>query len=675
VDLLYNVAMCKKELYIICILLREVDPQARKFTQVLKEADGILDQIKDVLEHEVLPGVLKPLRYIGSEYNVVKKDWDAVKLRTLFAFPDLYEVGMSHLGLRILYHLVNDREYFLMERVFSPWTDMEQALRERKIPLFSLESWRPIRDFDCIGFTLQYEMSYTNILNMLDLGGIPVKSADRDDSYPLIMAGGPCAYNPEPLADFIDFFVIGEGEEVILEIFDVMAQHREKRQGKQEKGVLLKELAGITGVYVPAFYEPVYGDESSVLKEIRPVGGALPRVVRRVVRDLDASYFPLKPIVPYMEVVHDRIMLEVLRGCTRGCRFCQAGMIYRPVRERDPELLLEQAQKLVANTGYNEISLTSLSSSDYTCIEPLVTSLLDRYHQQKVGVSLPSLRVDSFSVNLAGQVQRVRKTGLTFAPEAGTQRLRDVINKGVTEENLMEVASAAFEAGWTQLKLYFMIGLPTETFEDLDGIADLAYKVLHIGLQALRDRKLSKQPRITISVSSFVPKAHTPFQWEAQDTTELLKQKQEYLRSKIKDRRITYNYHDADLSFLEAVFARGGRKTGLALLKAWEKGAKFDSWTEHFRFSTWRAAFEEAGIDASQIASAGRRCTDVLPWDHIDMGVTKEYLWLEREKAYHTATTGDCRFEDCAVCGICQALGVKTVLKEGNRADAAAHKI
>lgn len=386
-------------------------------------------EIKTVMENEVLPKVLKPLRYIGNEYNVVKKDWDKVKLRTLFAFPDLYEVGMSHLGLRIIYHLVNDRPEYLMERVFAPWTDLEEELRTRKIPLFSLESQRPLADFDCIGFTLQYEMSYTNILNMLDLGNIPLLAKDRGDSHPLIMGGGPCAFNPEPLADFFDFFVLGEGEEVILEILELLARYRENKDG-MKKEALLKELAATRGVYVPSFYEPVY-NANGELKEITVKEDWVPsRVIKRVVGDLDKTYFPVRPIVPYMEIVHDRIMLEVLRGCTRGCRFCQAGMIYRPVRERSQKVLEEQAEKLLLNTGYPEISLTSLSTSDYTCVEPLIKNLLDRYGEEKVGISLPSLRVDSFSLDLAKQIQRVRKAGLTFAPEAGTQRLRDVINKG-----------------------------------------------------------------------------------------------------------------------------------------------------------------------------------------------------------------------------------------------------
>lgn len=632
--------------------------------------------MKTVLENEILPRVIKPLRYVGTEYNSVKKEWESVKLRTLFAFPDLYEVGMSHLGLRILYHLVNEQPEYLMERVFSPWTDMEKALREQDIPLFSLESYRPIADFDCIGITLQYEMSYTNILNLLDLGKIPLYSSKRDDSYPLIMGGGPCAYNPEPLADIFDFFVLGEGEEVILEVLEAIVKHIEEKKGRHDKKVLLKKLAGINGVYVPAFYEPVY-DKEGALKEMRTIeSGAPARIIKRAVRDLDKAYFPLKPIVPYTEVVHDRIMLEVLRGCTRGCRFCQAGMLYRPVRERSAEVLEKQAEELITATGYNEVSLTSLSTSDYSCIKPLLKVMLDKHEKDKIGISLPSLRVDAFSLDLAKEVQRVRKTGLTFAPEAGTQRLRDVINKGVTEENLMEVTTAAFEAGWTQMKLYFMIGLPTETYADLDGIVELAYKVLHNGVRILRENGKTRQPKITISVSSFVPKAHTPFQWEAQDNIELLREKQLYLKEKIRDRRINYNYHDAELSLLEAVFARGDRRLGSLLQKAWEKGCKFDSWTEHFHYAVWQETFKEEDIDAQLLANSRLTYESILPWEHLDMGVTKEYLWQEREKAYQTVITGDCRFNECSLCGVCQDLDVSLVLgrKDGN-VDAGTHEI
>ena len=624
-----------------------------------------MEQWKQVLEEEILPKVMKPLRYQGNEYNAVKKDWKAVKLRSLFAFPDVYEVGMSHLGLQILYGLVNEQADYLLERVFAPWTDLEEELRSRGIPLFSLESVKPIAAFDCLGFTLQYEMSYTNILNMLDLGGIPLLAKERGDDYPVIMAGGPCAYNPEPLVDFIDFFVLGEGEEVILEIYQIMAEHRALRQGKQDKKQLLKELAQVNGVYVPSFYEALYDEKGKFagmkVKEPR----VAPRVVKRVVKDLDRAYFPLRPIVPYLEVVHDRMMLEVLRGCTRGCRFCQAGVLYRPVRERSKDLLVQQAEQLSKNTGHNEISLTSLSTSDYSCVEPLLQEVLNRFEGRNIGVSLPSLRVDSFSVNLAKEVQRVRKTGLTFAPEAGTQRLRDVINKNVTEEKMLEVAEAVFSEGWTQLKLYFMLGLPTENLVDLEGIAELAAKVLAKGREILREKGSKQAPKITVSVSSFVPKPHTPFQWEAQDSLAVLQEKQKYLRSKIKEKRITYNYHDAELSFMEAVFAKGDRRLGQVLLAAWRLGCRFDGWSEYFRYEKWREAFRQAGIEPEQIANLPLEFTTPLPWDHLDSGVKKEFLWQEREKAYQITTTGDCRFANCSVCGICQDLDVAVSLKKG----------
>lgn len=628
-----------------------------------------MKEFKSLLERDILPNVTKPLRYQGNEYNVVKKEWDKVKLRALFAFPDTYEVGMSHLGLSILYHLVNQQSEYLMERVFAPWIDMEEELRKRDLPLFSLESTRPIGDFDCIGFTLQYEMSYTNILNMLNLGRVPLLAKDRKDEDPIIMAGGPCATNPEPLADFIDFFVIGEGEEIILEVLDVLAQNRRDTGGYKDRELLFRKLAQIDGVYVPSFFKPVYNAQKKLAK-IDSFDENVPSVIKkRLVKDLNKSYFPEKPIVPYLEVVHDRIMLEVLRGCNRGCRFCQAGMIYRPVRERNKDILIEQAKTIAKNTGHNEISLTSLSTADHSCIKPVLKEMLDEFQTEKIGVSLPSLRVDAFSVDLAKEIQRVRKTGLTFAPEAGSQRLRDVINKGVTEDDMLEVAEEVFSAGWYQIKLYFMIGLPTETFQDLDGIVDLAYKVLQKGLSIKKEKGYGKQPKITISVSSFVPKAHTPFQWEGQDEINVLKRKQQYLKEKIKDRRITYNYHEAELSFMEAVFAKGDRRLNQVLLKAWKDGCKFDGWSEHFDFAKWMNAFEEYGIEPARIANNPINYEDVLPWSHIDMGIRKEFLWQERTKAYNESLTSDCRYDKCSVCGVCMDMGVKLVLEKGESHD------
>lgn len=618
--------------------------------------------MRQYIEKNILPKVEKPLRYIGNEWNVVKKDWDKVKLRTVFAFPDIYEVGMSHLGLSIIYHLVNEHPDFLMERVFAPWVDMEEQLKKHNLPLFSLESYKPLHEFEVVAFTLQYEMSFSNILNMLSLGGIPVLSEERGNDDPLVIAGGPCAYNPEPLTDFIDVFVIGEGEEVTIEVMEAIALHREKRNGAMDKEKLLEELVQISGIYVPKFYDVTYQPDGKVL-EVKPNHPLAPKVVnKRYLKNLDDAFFPTRPIVPYLEAVHDRAMLEVLRGCTRGCRFCQAGMLYRPVRERDPEVLKKQAERLLRNTGYNEISLTSLSSSDYTCIESVLKDLLDKYGEENIGVSLPSLRVDSFSMNIANQVQRVRKSSLTFAPEAGTQRLRDVINKGVTEENLMEVTEAAFKQGWHHIKLYFMLGLPTETDEDLDGIAQLAYKVLNIG-DEIRKEKGGKASQVTISVAGFVPKAHTPFQWEPQVRLSELKRKQQYLRSKIRNRRITYNYHDAELSMVEAIFAKGDRRLGRGLYQAWQNGCKFDSWSQFFNLENWLSSLRQVGLDPEWYAYRELNYTETLPWDHLGTGVKKDYLIKEHQKAMETAVTRDCRFNHCTVCGICQDFDVALDLK------------
>lgn len=634
---------------------------------ILKDEEGIEEHKMEktsMIEREILPAVNKPLRYIGSEYNAVKKNWEQSKIKMLFAFPDVYEVGMSHLGMKILYHLVNDRPHFLMERVFAPWTDMEKIMREKNIPLFGLESGRSMLEYDCIGFTLQYEMSYTNILNMLDLGGIPLLASIRDTSYPLIIGGGPCVSNPEPLADYFDLFVLGEAEEVLLLVLEKLAELKLKVSETFDKKSLLTELTSIKGVYVPAFYKPEYDQEGkikAVSNEEENID--LPRNINKnVIQNLDEAYFPTKPIVPYVEIIHDRVMLEVMRGCSRGCRFCQAGMIYRPVRERTVDVLYDQADKLMTNTGYNELALTSLSTSDYTCIRELLSRLLEKYEEDKVSISLPSLRIDAFSVGLAREVQRVRRTGLTFAPEAGTQRLRDVINKGVTEENLMEVVRAAFEAGWTQIKLYFMIGLPTETSADLDGIIDLVYKVLQLGAKILRDRGIKKQPKITVSISSFVPKAHTPFQWEDPERIEALLEKQIYLRGRIKDRRIALNYHDARLSALEAVFARGGREIGEPLYKAWSKGCKFDAWSEHFDFEKWQEAFKESGLEIEAASCLNKDKESVFPWEHLNMGVSKEFLWRERGKAYRGETTTDCRNGGCTDCGACRPGQAEIVL-------------
>lgn len=610
---------------------------------------------------QVLPLVKKPARYAGGEWNAVHKNWGEVLLKVAFAFPDVYEVGMSHLGLQILYGIVNSRPDALMERVFAPWPDMAERMREHEILLFTLESKRPLKDFDVVAFTLQYEMSFSNILYMLDLAGIPLHSDRRSEEDPLLIAGGPCAFNPEPLADFIDLFVIGEGEEAINELLDVIAVGKQEKLSKRE---LLLKTTEIPGVYVPSFYH-VYHGEDGAFSKIAPVDKSVPeRVSKRAIKDMDSVPFPLRPVVPSTEVVHDRMMIEVMRGCTRGCRFCQAGMIYRPVREKERGTVLRQAAELVKSTGYDELSLVSLSTSDYTPVQGVVKSLVDEHAARGVSVSLPSLRADQFSVELAKEVQRVRRSSLTFAPEAGTQRLRDVINKGVTEDDLMEAVGAAFREGWRSVKLYFMIGLPTESVADLDGICRLAREVLALGRRTGVPRGRLK---VTVSASSFVPKAHTAFQWEPQAPLKSLKEKQAYLSEKVRDRGLTLNYHDAGVSFIEAVFARGDRRLGMVLSKAFELGCKFDGWSEHFNLERWLKAFKSAGLDPAWYAYRRYGYSDPLPWDHINSGLSKGYLAIEHQRAVAGITTGDCRTGSCPGCGLCAALEMEPVLAGSER--------
>lgn len=608
---------------------------------------------------QILPLVQKPARYAGGEWNAIHKDWGDVALKVAFAFPDVYEVGMSYLGLQIFYEIINRRKDSLLERVFAPWPDMEEKMREHGLPLFSLESRRPVRDFDVMAFTLQYEMSFTNVLNMLDLAEIPLKSAERDETFPLVIAGGPCAFNPEPVAAFIDLFAIGEGEELIDELLDSVIKWKKKGLTRQE---VLFEASSLPGVYVPSLYRAEYRADGSFSKVVPQRDGVPARVTKRIVRDFDQAPFPRRTLVPSTEVVHDRIMLEVLRGCTRGCRFCQAGILNRPVREKKPATILEQAAALVESTGYDEISLTSLSTSDYSAVREVIKSLLDQHAGCGVGVSLPSLRVDNFSVELAKQVQRVRRSSLTFAPEAGTQRLRDVINKGVTEEDLLETTGAAFREGWRAVKLYFMIGLPTETDEDLDGIARLAKEVLDLGRKARVPRN---KLRVTVSVSSFVPKAHTAFQWEPQDALPELKRKQDYLAGRLKERGLVFNYHDAGLSFMEAVFARGDRRLEAVLIQAIKLGCKFDGWSEYFNLERWLEAFRLAGIDPYWYSDRRYDYEDPLPWEHIECGVSRRYLVAEHRRAMAGLTTADCRTGDCPGCGLCPELEVKPCIAGG----------
>ena len=610
---------------------------------------------------DILSSVQKPARYTGGEFASIIKPADEVEATICLAFPDVYEVGMSYLGFKILYHLLNKQQGVQAERVYAPWIDMEAKMRERHIPLRTLETKKTLKECDIVGFTLQYELSYTNILNMLDLGGVPVLAAERTEEDPLVIVGGPCVYNPEPLADFFDFAIIGEGEEVMAEVME--AYKAWKRAGKPGgRQAFLQEVVKINGIYVPSFYEVEY-NENLTVKAVRPVNANAPAVVyKRVVRDMNSVDFPTSPIVPFGEIVHDRIMLEVFRGCSRGCRFCHAGMVYRPVRERKPEVLKDLARQLVDNTGYNEISLVSLSSADYSCLAPMVHDMIDEFKDDRVSVSLPSLRIDSFCVAIAKEIQAVRKSGLTFAPEAGSQKMRDVINKGVTEEDLMNAVGAAFESGWNSVKLYFMIGLPFENDDDVLAIADLARKVQYKYYQVTGKRGC----KVTCSASFFVPKPYTAFQWFAQDDLENIRRKQFLLKDEIKTiKNVTLNYHDSKTGIIEAVFARGDRKVGKALLLAWQKGARFDGWSDCFDYERWLEAFAEAGLDKDFYAARQRGEHEVFPWEHISPGVSRKFLWNEWQKAYAQQLTHDCRRSTCTGCGVCQKLGVNIIDYKG----------
>lgn len=594
-----------------------------------------------------LKKVQKPARYIGNEFNSVHKEWENDMVSFAFCFPDVYEVGMSHLGMKILYHMMNERDDTVCERVFAPWVDMEEQLRTNDIPLLSLESYIPVKDFDIVGFTLQYEMSFSNVVNMLDLANIPLKSKDRGDGDAFVCAGGPCAYNGEPLADIIDFFVLGEGEEVNNEIID--AYKAWKKSGKNRTSYL-EEISKIEGVYVPRFYDVEY-NENSTIKSIKPNREcATEKIKKRIVKNLDQTYVLDKMIVPFMDIVHDRITLEIFRGCIRGCRFCQAGYLYRPVREHSTNKLIETAQKLIDATGYEEMSLSSLSTSDFTCLHELIDRLLEITVDKRINLSLPSLRVDNFSMELMEKVQTVKKSGLTFAPEAGTQRLRDVINKNVLESDLLRTSRIAFEGGYNRIKLYFMIGLPTETEEDVKGIAELAQKVVDVFYTIPKEIRKGRQLTVTVSTSSFVPKPFTPFQWEPQDRIDTLIHKQKLLKDSIKTKSISYNWHQSHVSFLEAVFAKGDRRLGDVLISAQKKGCRFDGWDEHFDYEKWLEAFSECDIDPEFYAYRKIDHSEVLPWDHIDIGVKKEYLMKEHDRAYEGVTTPSCR-EKCMGCG------------------------
>lgn len=604
----------------------------------------------------ILRRVEKPARYIGGEVNMVRKNPDDVSVRFGFAFPDTYEIGMSYMGMQILYNILNNNERIYCERVFAPAPDMEEIMREKGRRLYTLETFTPVDQLDVLGFTLQYEMSYTNILNMLDLGGIPVRREDRNNGdYPLVIAGGPCAFNPEPLADFVDAFLIGDGEETLERVCLAFA---DAKADCLDRNTLIEKLSLIEGVYIPEYYGIEYGESHEISHVNRLNDNAPETVTRAIVKNIEDAEFPVNNLVPFIDVVHDRAVVETFRGCTRGCRFCQAGMIYRPVRERTPETIEKLAMEQLDNTGHEELSLLSLSTSDHSQFEPLAVSLMGRCREKNVSLSLPSLRLDSFSFRVLDEIQGYRKSGLTFAPEAGTQRLRDVINKNITEEDIFSATRQAVELGWEHIKLYFMIGLPTETYEDLDGIADIARKIMDINYD-VRGRKGGRF-RVTVSVSNFVPKPHTPFQWEAQNTAEEFIEKHNYLSSKLRIKGVTFNYHDTATSNLEAVFARGDRRCGRILEEAWKSGCVFDGWTEHFKPELWAEAFEKSARELG-FASGGemehfynyreRTTEEILPWDMFNPFVERNYFISERNKAIKGETTPDCR-EGCTGCGV-----------------------
>lgn len=594
---------------------------------------------------ELLLTVQKPGRYSGGEINSVIKDKRSDLVRFAFCFPDTYEVGMSHLGMKILYSLFNSRDDIWCERVFAPWVDFERVMRQNDIPLFALESRDNIKDFDFIGFTLQYELCYTNVLFMLELAGVPLLSRDRVNFSPIVVAGGPCTCNAEPLADFVDIFFLGEGEKSDLEVIDLYKKHKKSGGSKQD---FLNEAAKIDGVYVPSLYEIEYNPDGTVAA-VTPKGGAPARVRKRIEEDLDKTYYPDKFVIPYIEIVHDRAVQEIFRGCIRGCRFCQAGYIYRPVREKNIDTINRQSKTLCENTGYDEISLSSLSTSDYRNIEPLLDNLLEWTAKDGISLSLPSLRIDNFSDELIEKINTVRKSGLTFAPEAGTQRLRDVINKNITEKEIMTACRTAFTEGYTSVKLYFMMGLPTETDEDIVGISELAQRIVDL-YYSLPQRPRGKAVNVTISVANFVPKPFTPFEFEPQITREEMLRRQQLLKDNIHSRKIIFNYHENRTSFLEGVFARGDRRLGQVILAAYKKGCHFDSWDECFDSEKWYETFRECGIDPAFFANRRRDYDEIFPWDHLDYCISREFLIKEHKAAMKGVTTPNCR-EKCAGCG------------------------
>ena len=596
------------------------------------------------LLHRILPTVQKPARYTGGEFNEIRKDPASVRVNVAFCFPDTYEIGMSNLGMRILYGVMNQMDGVWCQRVFAPWGDMEEAMRRHNLPLWALESRRPVKDFDMIAFTIGYEMCYTNILNMLSLAGVPLHAKDRKGLHNMVFAGGVCAFNPEPLADFIDFFSLGEGEESTVEIVSLYDRAKAEDWSKEQ---FLLEVSRIPGVYVPSFYTPEYREDGT-LKAVRRREGAPETITKRIVEDLDNAYWPIKTIVPSTEIVHDRANLEVFRGCIRGCRFCQAGFSCRPVRKKSPEVLYRQAVDTMEDSGHNEITLSSLSTSDYRGLKALTDELIPYCHCNNINLSVPSLRADNFSRELMEKLQTVRKSGLTFAPEAGTQRLRDVINKNLTEEEILTTCANAFEGGWNNVKLYFMLGLPTETDEDVLGIADLVYKVIKTWQAKATNKK--RGLRVHVATAFFVPKPHTPFQWEAQISQEEYLRRCKLLKSHFYSKSIEYNYHTPDLSRLEAVMARGDRRLAPVIEEAVKNGARLDGWDEYFRYDLWLDAFKTCGVDPSFYTTRGFGEEELLAWDMFDVGVNKKFLLKERHTAYAEQVTPDCR-EKCAGCG------------------------
>lgn len=607
--------------------------------------------LKEKIEKHLLE-VQKPSRYIGGEVGSIIKDKSKVDVRFAFCFPDTYDIGMSHIGMKILYSLKNARENFWCERCYAPDVDFEKIMRENDIPLYALESLDPIKEFDFIGFTMQYELSYTNVLNMLDLAGIPIFAKDRTEELTqIVVAGGPCVCNPEPLADFFDIFILGEGEEVNLELMDLYNEMKKQGANRLE---FLRKAAQIEGVYVPRFYNFEYKADGTIEK-MTVSENAPEKVIKRIIKDFDKVFYPENFVVPFTEIVHDRVSVEVLRGCIRGCRFCQAGFIYRPFREKSPDTIYKETKCLCENTGYDEVSLASLSTSDHSQIDEMLTKLIDYTAGERVNLSLPSLRVDNFTEELLEKIKKVRKSGLTFAAEGGTQRLRDVINKNVTEEEIMSTCKIAFEGGYSSVKLYFMMGLPTETDEDIIGIADLAQRILDL-YYSIENRPKGRSPQISVSCATFVPKPFTPFQFEPQDTRAEIERKQKLLLDSVKSKKIKVSYHDPDVSQLEAVLAKGDRRLCDVVYTAWEMGCKFDSWSEHFKFDVWLEAFEKCGVSPAYYANRKAEYDEILPWDHLDYMVSKEFFIRENKTAHKFVTTPHCR-QKCSGCGVNKAVG------------------